>query len=618
MRKLLFALICILSWAGLKAQTYVSGHVSVTVTDSMSHDSTKCGTYEYVYYHVTVDTSYIGDSVRIVDSLSGMLAGVFVNTTGASPWTFTSYAGGSSSSSAGAPSFWDNEYWPSTGAFAYLHNTPRKVLRAADTVFTHCGPDSIWVSDPCEHSTVSGKIYADNNGNCIFDAGDVAMNIPMFSGLKAVETYTPPGAGRPAAVTGTFSGTTATYSMIVQKSWMATCTVSIPSYYYFVYSTPCAAGPYVFTSLPGVGADFPFQCTSNVDVQCNILSAGAIRLHTPFLLHPYVNNTGCDSASGKMTLVKDPRAIYNAALSSHPADTVHGDTLIWNYANLTNLTGSGYWHSFLAGIHLTPDTGVVVGDTMCFRVFTNIPATDINAANNDQYICLPVVYSYDPNLKEVSPKGTGAEGLIPASTNTLTYTLHFQNTGSAAAYNIKITDTLDSHVNPESLQILGSTHNMSPTWLAPNVVQFVFNSINLPDSLHNEPASHGAVQFKVGLNPGLAPGTQIKNKGYIYFDLNPAVITNTARNTIAMPSKVELMDGINDVRVYPNPTTDRITVENLSQGAIEILNLNGQVIFAEHIASNKASIDVSQIPAGVYILRASTESGISTRKFIKY
>ncbi len=48
-----------------------------------------------------------------------------------------------------------------------------------------------------------------------------------------------------------------------------------------------------------------------------------------------------------MKLVKDSRVMYDPSLSLYPAASVAGDTLIWNYTDLTNLTGGGGVLEFL-------------------------------------------------------------------------------------------------------------------------------------------------------------------------------------------------------------------------------------------------------------------------------
>lgn len=610
MKNLLFTFLLFFSGTALFAQTYTSGGLTVTVTNTMSHDSTECATRNYIYFTVTVASSYMGQVVKLIDTFSGTPVGTFTNSTGVSPWSFTS---GSWGWSAGGTWETQTDIAISSTGYIYAYQLVRKVIADLDTVIAVQEPDSLFITNPCEHSTISGHVFVDNNSNCIYDAGDTGL---VSADMTSVTSFIPPGSG--TSLTWFYPGADAAYSITVQKSWFANTRITVPGYYSFIFApTACYVDTVFVTSLPATNVDFPLQCTSDVDVQCNALTGGAVRAFTPFLMHPYVTNMGCDAVSGYLRLILDPNVTYDASLSSHPADVVTGDTLTWYYSGLSNLSSSGYWNSFLAGIHLTPDATIVSGDTLCFRVTSNLYPTDIDPSNNDRTFCVPVVYSYDPNMKEVSPRGTGPEGFIPGSSDTLNYTLHFQNTGTAAAHNVKIVDTLDGDIDANSLRILGSTHKMSPKWLAANVVQFTFDNINLPDSNSNEPASHGAVSFKVALRSGLPTGTQIKNRGYIYFDLNAPVITNTALNTLSSPTGVREVAATTETKVYPNPATNEVFIEIADEGEMSIMDTKGSVVVRTHVAAGKTAIDISRLPAGLYILKTVNSAGAGATRFVK-
>ena len=600
MKKILLFTFCLLSFAGLNAQTYTSGHLSVVVSDTMYHDSTTCSTTYLCTYTITKDVSFVGDTVLIVDTAFGSLIGYTVNTTGASPWT-----------SSTSPFYIVGTDNIPPGTYAPFTDPVTKVVSGVDTIHYIVHSDSILVTNPCNYGIVSGNVYIDNNSNCTYDAGDVGLvnfgfNITDYLSSPTGSIFYPLGSTGPAG-----------YTYYIQESWMTNFTVSLPPEYAFIFpNSPCFTGYAPFTTLPQLAVDFPLLCTSNVDVECYALAPASVRLHRALIIDPFVNNTGCDTASGQMYFIKDSRTIYDPALTSYPADTVHGDTLIWNYSGLSNLSSGAYWNSFFSDVYLTLDTTVVVGDSLCFHVFTNIPAMDINPGNNDYTVCLPVVYSYDPNVKEVSPKGSGPQGFLPVGADTLTYNVHFQNTGTGYAETVVIIDTLDSDVNPASLKIIGSSHTMTPTWLAPGVVKFSFNNIFLPDSGTNFAGSQGEVRFSVVLDPGLAPGTQILNTAQIYFDANPPVATNTTLNTIPIPTKAPIAVAP-AVKVYPNPATDKITVEHLTNGELSILNINGSVIMSRTISNDKTTIDISKLPAGVYVLKTVSDAATSTVKFVK-
>ena len=605
--KLLFAFLVLFSANAVFAQTttYTRGDIVAVIAPSMNHDSTACQSTCTVNAMITINSSFVGDSVMVVDTITHSLIYAAANTTGTSPWNVF----------VPIPMYMSTvpDYNLGGGA-AFFKGPVINIISGTDRIDSIPNFYILPVSNPCTYGNVTGKVYVDNNSDCTFNTGDVPLN-----GITVYGTANLSSPAVPNYTTTGYTGTTGDYTMTMQQSWMNNYSVYLPSAYYFIFPvTPCFATPYTLTTLPGTNLDFPLQCTNNVDVQCWAGSPANARPSGSFFMQPYVSNIGCDSASGTLTFIKDSRVIYNPSLSTNPAMTVSGDTLTWTYTNLTNLSAGAYWNSFMSDIHLTPNATVNIGDTLCFRVYTNILSNDIDVTNNDYNICIPVVASYDPNIKEVSPRGVTAAGNIPASTPKLEYTIHFQNTGTSYAYNVSVVDTLDGDVDQASLKILGTSHLMNPEWLAPGVVRFNFNSIYLPDSNTNEPASHGYVRFKVNLHSALPVGTQIRNKGYIYFDANPAVITNEALNTIAGSAAVTNVAPTTDkVRIYPNPATSEVTIENLQNGTATIMSINGTVVFEKDINANKTTIDISRLPAGIYILKTTNNNSTVTTKFVK-
>jgi hypothetical protein len=590
-------------------QTYTQGDILLVQQAMMNHDSTICASTCNLMYNITIQNSFMGDSVKIVDITNGTLVFADGNMSGQSSWNLFApvpinpYVG-------------DDQL---NSGYAYFMGPTLKVISGTDTITNINNFFSLYVPNPCTYGDVLGQVYIDNNSDCSFNAGDEALSgIGVYS---AVTLNSPAMSSTGAYTTSDLNGH---YNLMVLQTWLTSYTVSIPSNLQFIFPmSPCAPGSYTFTTLPQVNVDFPLLCSSNVDIQCAAVSPGWVRPNIPFFLDPFVSNTGCDTISGQLMLIKDSHAIYNASLSSNPATTVSGDTLTWNYASLSNISNGAYWNSFFASVHLTPDASVNIGDSLCFRVIAAPPANDVNAGNNDYSFCLPVVNSYDPNAKEVSPKGTGTDGNIPASTPELTYTIHFQNTGTAMAYTVSIIDTLDGDVQLNSLKILGTSHQVYPEWLAPGIVRFNFYNINLPDSLSNEAASHGSVMFSVKLDNALPIGTQIKNTAHIYFDSNPAIVTNTALNTIGNPSGVTHLTGSSaNFNIYPNPAFETLFVAadkkgGLNDAVLTIQNMAGQVMLQHNLNGNQNELDISRLPVGMYLVRIASGSGTVVGKLLK-
>ena len=71
------------------------------------------------------------------------------------------------------------------------------------------------------------------------------------------------------------------------------------------------------------------------------------------------------------------------------------------------------------------------------------------------------------------------------------------------------------------------------------------------------------------------------------------------------------------IQIYPNPTTNIITIESLQKSTIEILNIQGQTIQQQLIQQGKTDIDISGLAKGVYLLRLNSNNMTEATKFVK-
>lgn len=170
----------------------------------------------------------------------------------------------------------------------------------------------------------------------------------------------------------------------------------------------------------------------------------------------------------------------------------------------------------------------------------NIHKGFINQYNDDDdnpsttNTCNPLLNGFDPNEKLAIPSGVTSAHLIKPNTE-IEYTLHFQNTGNDTAYQVVLRDTLDANIDVATFTEGVSSHpyKLNVSGEVRPVITFVFENINLPDSTTNLLASQGFVQFSVKPNSSAPLGTVIYNKAGIYFDFNPAIVTNETFHTIS-------------------------------------------------------------------------------------
>lgn len=253
-----------------------------------------------------------------------------------------------------------------------------------------------------------------------------------------------------------------------------------------------------------------------------------------------------------------------------------------------------------------------------------INGPDDDSSNNTSVCQSVVVGSFDPNEKIVNPAGVGPlHAVPPTETTDLTYTVNFQNTGTAPAVNVVVVDTLDNDAFViSSLHMINTTHPANIELVEGRILRVHFENIMLADSFNNEPESHGSFTFKIHLQNNLPLGTVIANRAAIYFDFNSPVITNDAFVTLANIETSAPIVLSNNFSFYPNPVHDQFFVslneKKKCSGKIEVTNTLGQIVFDENfIEKSSLVIDVEKFPAGIYFLTVTSAAQRNTIKFVK-
>lgn len=80
------------------------------------------------------------------------------------------------------------------------------------------------------------------------------------------------------------------------------------------------------------------------------------------------------------------------------------------------------------------------------------------------------------------------------------------------------------------------------------------------------------------------------------------------------------INGINELDIYPNPSKGLFNLksdESLLNKSIEILNINGQIMFKKTIDKPISQINISDFGQGVYFIKIISEKGIIVKKIIK-
>jgi uncharacterized repeat protein (TIGR01451 family) len=259
---------------------------------------------------------------------------------------------------------------------------------------------------------------------------------------------------------------------------------------------------------------------------------------------------------------------------------------------------------------------VTLGDAITHSVTLSVPPGDIAPANNSASFTATIIGSFDPNDKTEAHNGK-IEFDDFTTNDWLTYTIRFENTGTSPALNIRITDALDSQLDETSVRLSGSS-SICTMQRTGNELTWRFDGINLPPSVSGTEIGHGYVSFEVKPKPGYAIGDMIPNAAAIYFDFNPAIVTNTFETEFVEILGVDTFN-VKDIALYPNPVQNHLTIDlkNHANANIQLHDMLGKVILSKSINGQSAELDVSNLSVGMYFVKVNADGNAKTFKILK-
>ncbi len=165
--------------------------------------------------------------------------------------------------------------------------------------------------------------------------------------------------------------------------------------------------------------------------------------------------------------------------------------------------------------------------------------------------------------------------------------------------------------------MIDASHNYVMERIEEQVV-WRFDTIMLPDATTDPVGAKGYVYFKI--KPlAFSEGTAIPNTAEIYFDFNPAIITNIFTTTFRTPlSNPDLEETV--FSLTPNPASNQIRVNFnhvMQVASITLYDLRGRVTLLQKLTQNQLQIDISELKKGVYLAKFVHGDQTYTSKLIK-
>ncbi len=465
-------------------------------------------------------------------------------------------------------------------------------------------------ADNC-YCTVNGTVYNDVNGNCVQDAGE--------NGIEGIQIHCS-GHGY------TYTDASGHYSFRVPTG-SYTISENIETFHPL---SACQSNNIPVSVVASSG------CTHTVDFANSTNTIHDMHISTwdytwPVPGHSYsqitvVTNEGTVNEAGILAGYQTDGQLF--APSFVPGGIFSGAANWYGSAAFPAMaptTSQTFFENYAVPTSIPLGTTVVTKDSVVAASPMSTWLSDYTPWNNVDYFTTTVVGSYDPNFKEVSPKGVGAPGYITYADSVLEYMVHFQNTGTWYADNVVVIDTLDANLDWTTLHPVFESHNCTVTMSENGVVRFAFNNIHLPYSSAYPVTSNGMFTYTIKTRHGLAHGTQIRNRAAIYFDYNEPVMTNSTLNTLYNGV------GVNNVNneaaafsLYPNPADKTcfavINSDVFGNADMTITDITGKIMSRTTvglgIGKQTIPVEVSSLATGMYFVTIHNLDKTSTQKLV--
>ncbi len=459
-----------------------------------------------------------------------------------------------------------------------------------------------WYENLLNNPHISGTVFYDTNQNGVLDAGEYGLS-SQGTAINPGTTYSYANAN---GVFAYYTETAGTYTLsyTVPNNWAAT--------------TPTSQT--ITTDEDGYSSNNNFGIypnTLNPDIEPYLIAdINRCNWTVPYYLTVINEGTTIEPLS-IVSLQPDEQLTYISATPEPDSISTQGK-IYWHTNNLLPTQQSHFTVQF----HI-PDFNSM-GDTL--STLASVTSFNTNGEQTDQNAFgyrTVVVCSYDPNDKQVYPAGIGEQHYTLINNDELIYTIRFQNTGNDTAFNIIIADTLSNYLDRSTFRPITSSHPMQVVRNESGLVEFKFNHILLPDSTTNEPRSHGYLMYGIKAQTPVPDNTLIANTAHIYFDFNPAIVTNTTQSLMVYNLPTGIGITVNDGTVVsnkisafvPNPSTQQsqlnYNLNNQEIATLSIYDYTGRKIEQTHLTGTGTyQFNTANYPVGMYVYAATIDGSI--------
>lgn len=339
-----------------------------------------------------------------------------------------------------------------------------------------------------------------------------------------------------------------------------------------------------------------------------------------------------------------------AALAPLPLSSTNGVSGSWSPA-INNMVTTTYT--------FTPNTGQCATAPAIMTITVSPGATAVFAAVNP--VCAGTAIAPLPTTSANGVTGTWLPAINPNQSTTYTFTPDAgQCSTTATTLAVSVTPTIAAQFTPISSLCVGpnitslpvpSNNGVSGNWIpainytrttytfVPTPGQCVVNTATMSVQVSLPPvattslnggsivaAETGATYQWIDCNNGNAIIANATNQSYTP-NRNGSYAVIITKNGCTATSSCLIMTsvGMQDVEklafesvIYPNPNHGKFEVSLLSgrPATISVYNSIGQIVYSNQMMETKESIDLSQLPAGIYVIALSIGETSTKQKMV--
>jgi hypothetical protein len=346
------------------------------------------------------------------------------------------------------------------------------------------------------------------------------------------------------------------------------------------------------------------ELTVNADENCSVVTAGALMGATQSNVPDNGGGTPDDDVWFSFVATNTAHIVKILNVSGSPTDLAH-EILSGDCATLTSMYISDP-DSSLAG-------GLVPGETYYVRIFSWSANTSATTTFNVCIATPPPAPANDDcsGAIALTPAATLAQSAIDATVEWATGSTGVANPTCASYNGGDVWFTVEVPASG-SITVQTTASSTGITGFDSGMAVYEGTCGTLTQISCNDDGGSNSFS-KISLT-GRTPGEVIYVRVWEYSndDAEPFAI-GAYDASLSAPT----FDSAG-FRVYPNPVSDILNLTaQMNIETVEVFNLVGQQVFAKTINQTDYSLDMSQLPGGTYIVRATSGGASKTVKILK-